>query len=154
MLITQEHQMTSQPIASTTLLDTVVSPHQNRLPNHPSTDHNIMIPEWQQSTQQITCLLRLMQLLSQTSTHGQEITGKPLTKMLTTPEPPTISQPTASTTLLDTAVLPHLSKLPNHPSTDHNITTQEWQLSTQPTTCLLKEPQHQTQDLSLTYTQV
>jgi len=43
MLIIQEQAMTSQPIASTRLLDTAVSPHPNKLLNQQFTDHNQLV---------------------------------------------------------------------------------------------------------------
>jgi len=147
MLITQEKRTISQSIASTALLVTAVSPHQNRLPNQPFTDLNQLV-DTLLSTQLTTWLFKLMlkrkPLHCPTSTHGQEITGSLLILMLTIPERKTIFQSTASTTLPATAVSPHPNKLPNQPFMDHNQLV-DMQLSIQLTTWsskLMSKPLH------------
>jgi len=155
MLITQEHLMISQLIASTMLLDIVELLHLNKLLSQQFTDLNIMTPEWQQYTQPITWLHkflpRQMQLLSLISIHGLEITGKPLIKMQITLEPPMTFQLIAFIMLPATVVLHPRNKLPNQQYMDLNIMTQVWQQYTQLTICWPKDQQlPQSLDMYLT----
>jgi len=131
----QEHQMTSQPTAFITLEDTAVSPHQNKLLNQVSMDHNITALVWQPFTQLITCCLKCKPLHFLTSTHSQGTTGKQLIKMLITQELQMISQLIAFTMLEDIVVSPHPSKLLNHQFMVHNTMTLVWLQFTQQTIC-------------------
>jgi len=138
MLTTQEHPMISQNIASTTLQDIAVSPHQSKLPSQLLMDHNIKILVRQLTIQLTTWLFRLRLLHYPTSTHGQGTILRLLILMPTIQEHQMIFQNIASTTLQDIAVSPHQSKLPSQLLMDHNIKILVRQLTIQLTTWLFK----------------